>query len=588
VILLRQPRLLCTSVVVALAFLTSSSSRPQTPGHPQSQGADTTLRVTTRLVNVNVVVTDALGNPVKDLTQDDFTPLDDGQPQKIAFFSAIDNERATSTSSLPGPDSYTNRPTDYGAPPSSTILLFDTLNSRWTSQGYGLHLIRKFLRQVEPQDHIGIYVLGDDLKVVHSFSHDASDLVEAIRRYDEEQAHSSAKSATQEESTGDPTLDRFLSGKDNRYRFELDSRIAKGPYRADKLALATQMTTASIEEIARQLSSVEGRKTLIWVTDSIGPVGIYDDNDLDEYLQRLRSDTGLKLPSIRTWENGLDVERMIRLINAAGIAVYTVDARGLETVDLGFRDRPNAVPIASPDAPVKDLTARTPEPIVALLELASRTGGRAFFNRNDLETGIRRAQDDARFTYNLAYAPGHNHWKGEWHKIQVQVNRPGLIVLARSGYFALPDPHPVPLKNRFEFFSQIAASPIESTQLALSVHIATTSSAKGPKIDAKVHLNPQSMLTEVDNGHRKGSFEVMFMQLDNKNKLLDATQKDVEADLDSQEYATITQKGWDLSAQLNSKPGATLLCVIIHDKASDAAGSIRIPLARYSPAPTVQ
>ena len=220
-----------------------------------------------------------------------------------------------------------------------------------------------------------------------------------------------------------------------------------------------------------------------------------------------------------------------------------------------------------------------------LIELASRTGGRAFYNRNDLETGIRRAEDDARFTYNLAYAPDHNRWKGEWRKIQVNVNRPKVTVLARGGYFALPDPRPVPPKNRFEFLSQIAASPIESSQLPLTVHIATTSGAKGSRIDAKVHLNPQSMLTDVDNGHRKGSFEVMFMQLDPKNKLLDATQKDIEADLDPQEYAAISQKGWDLFAQLNFKPGATLLCVIRHDTASDGVGSVRIPLVRYSAAP---
>lgn len=569
-------------MALTLVLLTGPGSRPQ------SQGTDTALRITTRLVNVNVVVTDALGNPVKYLTLDDFTLLDGGQPQKIAFFAVIDNGRPLSASPLPGPDTYTNRPADYGVPPSSTILLFDTLNSRWTSQGYGLYRIRKFLGQIEPQDHLGIYVLGDNLKVVHSFSRDASDIVEAIRRYEEAHAHPSAKSAAQEESTGDPTLDRFLSGKDIRYRFELDGKGISSAYRRDKLFFANQMTTASIEGIARQLANGQGRKTLIWVTDSIGAMAHFESDDLDEFLASIGGQSGIKLPKLSAWENGVDIERMIRLINNAGIAVYTVDARGLETVDLDFRNTSPQVSLSSSTAPVTELLVRTPESNAALLELASRTGGRAFFNRNDLETGIRRAEDDGRFTYNVAYVPDHNRWKGEWRRIQVKVNRPGVTVLARGGYFALPDPRPVPPMNRFEFLSQIAASPIESSQLPLTVHIATTSGAMGPKIDAKVHLDPQSMLTDLVNGHRKGSFEVMFMQLDPKNKVLDATQKDVEADLDSQEYATITQKGWDLSAQLNFKPGATLLCVIIHDKASGAVGSVRIPLARYSPAPTAQ
>ena len=568
----------------ALALLIVPPSRTQTRDRPQSQGADTTLRVTARLVNVNIVVTDALGNSVKDLAQDDFTLLDAGQPQKIFSFSAIDNGRPTSAASLLGPDTYTNRPTDYGALPSSTILLFDTLNSHWTSQGHGLYGIRKFLRQIEPQDYIGIYVLGDDLKVVHDFNHDASDLFTAIHRYDDLHSHSLQARATAEEGTGDPALDRFLSGRDNRYRFELNSNgltPLTPAYKRDKLSFARQMTIASLQEISRQLAAVPGRKSLIWVSDQTpAGAGWLTFDDLAELIQDLPKTPGTKFPDFPLVRDRDDVERLIRLMNDAGIAVYTVDSRGLETVDLGFRNTGGNGMSSSP--------ATSPEPNEVLLELASRTGGRAFFNRNDLETGIRRAEDDARFTYNVAYVPDHNRWKGEWRKIEVKVNRPGVTVLARGGYFALPAARPVPPKNRFEFLSQIAASPIESSQLPLTVHIATTSGAKGAKIDAEVHLNPQSMLTDLDNGHRKGSFEVMFMQLDPKNKLLDATQKDVDADLDPQEYAAVSQKGWDLPVQLNFKPDATLLCVILHDKASDAVGSVRIPLARYSPAATTR
>jgi len=550
---------------------------------PQARGGDTTLHVTTRLVNVNVVVTDAQGNPVKDLTREDFTVLDDGQAQKIAFFSAVDNEMTSRSAVRPSPDTFTNRPTDYGATPSVTVLLFDTLNSRWTSQGFGLHRIREFLRHIEPQDHIGIYVLGDELKVVQDFGLDSSDLVEAMRRYDEEQSHDLAKPrARWEESTGNPMLDRFLSGKDNRYRFEMDGRGMTSAYRRDRVAVADQLTTASLEAIARQLANVEGRKSLIWVTDSIGTMSYFDRDDLDEYLQRWGGQSGLKLPSAPTWEEGADVERMIRLMNGAGIAVYTVNASGLQAADLDFRNTSPLTGITTSTDPVDNLLARMPEPNPALLELASRTGGRAFFNRNDLETGIRRAEDDSRFSYMLNYYPDHNTWKGEWRKIQIRVSRPGATVLARGGYFALPGPRPIPPKNRFEFLSQIAASPLESAQLPLSVHIATLSNEKTTDIEANVHLDAQRLLTQQDNGRWTGRFEVVFLQLSDKNKVLDVTQKAVEADLDAQEYGAVSQKGWDLSAVLNFMHGAAELCVILHDKSSDAVGSVNVPLARYS------
>lgn len=569
----RQHHWISTSFALALvlALVISSSA------HPQSGG--TSLRRATRAVNVNVVVTDGQGNPVKGLTKDDFTVLDGGEPQGIAFFSTINNEQAISAVSSPGPDTYTNSAADYGATPSVTVLLFDTLNSRFTSQGYGLHRVREFLRQIKPQDHVGIYVLGDDLKVVHDFTRDASDLVEAIGHYDETHSPAGVKPApAKQESTGDPALDRFLSGKDNRYRFELDSKGMTSAYRRDKLATAYQMTAAWLEAIARQLSTVQGRKTVIWVTDGLGPMGYFFNDDLDAYLRRWSGQRGPNLPSIPSWVNGPGIERLVRLMNAEGVSVYPVSAEGLEAENLGF---PGAgLPPGSEDP--SELSPTIGEDHGPMLELARRTGGRAFYNRNDLETGIRRALDDSRITYELAYYPDHNKWTGAWRKIEIKLDRPNVTVLARSGYFALPDPRPVPPKNRFEFLSSIAASPVEATQLPLTVHVATISGTRGPEIDASVHINPQRMLTSARDGHWKGNFEVIFMQLGVKNKLLDATQKDIEADLAPKEYAALLQKGWEMNADLKFMSGATLLCVILHDKNSDAIGSVRIPLEKYA------
>lgn len=532
------------------------------------------LRATTRTVNVNVVVTDAQGEPVKDLRKDDFTLLDGGEPQEITFFSSIDNEKTEDTPKA-APDVYTNTPS---ATRSVTILLFDTLNSRWTSQGYGLHHIRNFLRHIEPQDHVGIYVLGDDLKIAHDFKRDSSDLVAAMNRHDEEHSQSGAKpTAAEKESTGDPSLDRFLSGKDNRYRFELSGK-ASSAYNRDKLAFASQMTTASLVAIGRELAAVPGRKTLIWVTDSVGAMGHFLDDNPDEYLRRWYGKAGLNVPSVPYWENGVHVEQMVRLMNRAGIAVYTVDARGLETENLEFQGRPNAAP------EVEDVIAGTPQPNQMLLEIANRTGGRAFFNRNDLETGLRRAITDARFTYALAYAPNHNTWKGEWRKIKVTVDRPDVAVLARSGYFALPDPRPIRVKDRAQFLSEVAASPIESAEIPLEVHIATAPNAAAVSVDATVSLNAAalaSLLSVQNDGRSTGHFEVVFMQLGEKNRLLDATQKQIDANLKPEEYAKRSKSGWQMVVPLPVKPAAELLCVILHDEATDAVGSVRIPLTQY-------
>jgi VWFA-related protein len=549
------------------------------PAFPQEKSAGgAVIRTTTRVVNVNLVVTDRQGNPIKNLTKDDLTLLDDGKPQPISVFSPIDNDHLLSAPPLPGPDIYTNRPAGNAAPPSVTILLFDTLNSRWSSQGTGLQRLRKFLRQIQPADHIGLYLLGDEMKVLHGFQRDASGLVAAIQRYDEEYSKSVPKPAPSDEGLGDSSLDRFLSGKENTSRLALDPSCGTAAC-AERQAEATQLTIASLEMIARQLAPVSGRKTLIWITDNIP--GEFVENDLDEYLQQWRTQAKFSVSSAPAYLNSADIERMMRLMNGAGVAVYPVSSEGLEPADLGFRN--TKAPVPNTQA-VTDLQKRLPNTDAHLYmsEFASRTGGRAFLNRNDLETGIRRALDDSRFSYTLAYYPDHSKWKGEWRKIQIKVNRPDVTVLARAGYFALSDPRPLPPKNRYEFLSSIAASPIDSPQLPLAVRMTSSSGPKGPQLDTQVHMNPLAILSVQENGHWKGSFEVVFIQLDEKNKVLNVTNNDVDADIDANQYANVFQKGWTLPSHLPFAPGATQLCIILRDKLSDTVGSLHIPLARYS------
>jgi len=574
---LERRKYLCVYLALALASLVGE------PARPQEKHSDGVIRAITRVVNVSLVVTDRQGNPVRDVSKNELILLDDGKPQSISFFSAVDNDQLVPAPPSPGADIFTNIQSGHAAPPSVTILLFDMLNSKWTSQAYGLPRVRRFLRQVQPQDHIGLYLLNDQMEVLHDFRDDSSNLVAAIQIYDEEHSHHAVRPAALEAQTVDANLDRFLSGKERPSRYVIYGDCTPNGSCQDKAATASAITTTSLEEIARQLSPIQGRKTLVWVTDRVGDLSLLTDNDLDDYLRAWRKEAGFNLPSALRNKNGGDIERMVRLMNSAGIVVYTVDARGLETEDLDFRNTEDATRVGTPTEPVENLIARIPEPDPGLLELASRTGGRAFFNRNDLETGIRRALDDSRFSYSLAYYPDHGKWKGEWRKLQVKVNRPDVTVLARGGYFALPDSRPLPPKNRFEFLSEVAASPIDSPQLPLAVRMAASSGPKGAEIEAHVHLNPQPMLTFQDNGHWKGSFEVVFIQLGEKNKVLNVTNSDVDADLDAGEYAAILQKGWTLPTHLPFLPGATQLCVILRDKLSDNVGSLHIPLAATPP-----
>lgn len=598
------------------AFLTTAvcaaAAQQSTPAQP-------TFKASTRVVTVNVVVTEKSdcnfltgckqGEAVRGLTAEDFVLLDNGRPQAIKFFSPIENASAQSPK-LP-PDTFANVTQQKGALPSATALLFDTQNSDWVSQAYALHRIRMFLRQLQPADHIGLYVLGNHgLEILHDFDQDSTELIEAVRWYD--QQHTLPKEQ-RKKITGNPHLDAlhdFVLGKDNSLNVSSEQDRSQPP-----VALRTSRGTSEVLlAVARHLSSVPGRKALIWMSDRLPGelltskdafaiavsqgnrpqvehhgaaaflLGGHGLNGVNHYAEMVASGRDL-------------VPALVRLFNDAGIAVYPVSSEGLQAFDLGlsgpaFDLGPGFQQPASLqslglgnytlDDPNSDVNNAPRFPLdwphVDMEELARRTGGRAFFNRNDLETGIRRALDDSRVSYELAYYPDHNKWNGEWHKLQVKLRKPGSSVLARAGYFALPEAKPIPSSESRNFLLRVAGSPIEATQVPLTVRINSHHEAS---FEVQVSFNPRTMLAEDASGNWKGSFEILYFVVKDNGRVLSVPVQAYDLDLKPDTYQRVTQNGVTMKENVAAPPGAATLCVILHDKRSDIVGSVRIPLAEY-------
>src|ERR1700722_13322788 len=140
------------------------------------------LKTTTHLVQVNVVVHGKKDQPVEDLKKEDFTVLDNGQPQQIATFSLESANPAEAQKRTPlGQNIFTNRvELKPKAPNSVTILLLDRLNTRLEDQVYAKQQLIKALGQVQPEDRVAVYALGIDLKIIHDFSTDSTSILRAL------------------------------------------------------------------------------------------------------------------------------------------------------------------------------------------------------------------------------------------------------------------------------------------------------------------------------------------------------------------------------------------------------------------------
>src|SRR5882724_11938461 len=150
-----------------------------------SPQATPVLKATTRLVQINVVVHDKKGEPVEGLKKEDFLILDQGKEQQVAAFSSNSAARRETASNPPrSPNVFTNRGDSASSNPGSvTVILFDALNTPILDQFYARQQVLKFLRQLQPQDHVAIYILTTKIIVLNEFTQDATSLLQAIQKF---------------------------------------------------------------------------------------------------------------------------------------------------------------------------------------------------------------------------------------------------------------------------------------------------------------------------------------------------------------------------------------------------------------------
>ena len=105
------------------------------------------------------------GVPIRSLTMDDFTLLDNGKPQPIAVFNAGPRGEAGPMAVPPG--AVSNRTDDRGlALSGATAVLVDFIETPWIDSEYMRVGVKNLLRGLKPGDPVSIYTVGKKLHVL--------------------------------------------------------------------------------------------------------------------------------------------------------------------------------------------------------------------------------------------------------------------------------------------------------------------------------------------------------------------------------------------------------------------------------------
>jgi VWFA-related protein len=450
----------------ALAFATVAAAQTQQPtpaaqqpaaNRPQpSQSGVATLRAGTQLVIVDVVVTDKNQKPVHGLKASDFIITEENVPQVVKHFeehTALTPADATKFPTLPKfpPGVFTN----YTPAPVNgavNLLLLDALNTPVRDQAYVRQQLLAYLNATPPGTRIAIFGLTTQLTILQGFTSDP-ELLKAITSSklgkNSPLIQDSVGGGGIQNSTADDLEDQ---GADATVVANL--RQFDAQQQSFQLQLRVKYTLDAMNQLARYLSSIPGRKNLIWFSGSF-PISVLPDT------------TGnLTDPFAVVADYEKEFRDTVNLLARSQVAVYPIDARGLTNSAIfdAATTRNYASAGHGPARMTQDLnkfSTDTNAEHSTMSQMAEATGGHAFYNTNGLTQAVATAINDGSNFYTLTYTPANPARDGKFRKIKVQLARSGVNLAYRHGYYADdPDKGPPPATNGQPRQSNVADSAV--------------------------------------------------------------------------------------------------------------------------------
>lgn len=394
------------------------------PAQEAAPPPPTVFSVSTTIVQIDSVVTDAKGHQVTNLNAGDFQVSVDGKPQPITNFSYVRldapdvNRSSLTPEALRRPLTSTN-PADVLKAADvrrSMVLVVDDLSLSFESIYYVRRTLLKFVdEEMQPGDLVALWETGRNNSVFQQFTSDKRVLRAAVENL-------------RWNPIGLGTIDPFAStGPDMHRLTSLLTTGTTGPPGHSAAALQQGRTDADTTAFDRVSTTIGAIDTLGQLMDELQPVGgrkavVFFSDGI--YLP------GMNLPSLQIPTDDRLLIRFRRLIdkaNRSGAVVYTVDARGLAYLE-------------------PEVAGSLPLSQEGLLRLAEDTGGFATLNSNGLSDAMQQIEEEQKGYYLIGFKAPDNISTGEgpasqpdYHGIKVTVSGRGLRAHSRSGFFGETD-----------------------------------------------------------------------------------------------------------------------------------------------------
>ena len=216
-------------------------------------------------------------------------------------------------------------------------------------------------------------------------------------------------------------------------------------------------------------------------------------------------------------------------------------------------------------------------PHATMNTLAERTGGKAFYNTNDLDKAVLAGMDDGATYYTLGYYPTSRQWDGKFRKLQIKTARADVKLRYRSGYFAI-DPAGYPQKDpRLRAHDLIQALSLESpaaTALLFQARVLPPSQKTGNKVLVDFAVDPHALsFQHGDDGLEHALMKCAVEVYSNKGMPLRTEASDVTTALKPNAYSQVLRTNLPCRASFNLEQGNFLLRLAVRDERTGLIGS---------------
>jgi VWFA-related protein len=537
-------------------------------GHAQD---DDVVRVKSNLVNIDVIVKDKKGKYVSDLKAEDFVITENGLPQKIEFFDAPLSKTDTAKPGVTVVEAPTTSTPPATAPRNYISLVLDSQttdlsNLKQVREG----AIRYVNEQLTSGDVVAILSLTNSLRMLQPFTQDKSKLIAAL-----ENLGTSGDSKNSESREIAETIAKLRDSLNSAPAVPASgiTTNAGGSAAAQAMLASTvlqqyiRMRTmlslqqarpvlAALAALAEGLRPIPGKKTLVLFSQ------------------------GFVTPEVLDWQ----VQSTIDIANRANVAIYIIDSAGLRAAAPASGALVPSAPLSGAASPNQESRIRAvggetvfdnvrqegqTREYDVLFRLSGDTGGKFIKGNNDIGQGLERINQEIQARYTLAYRSSNQNFDGTFRKVKIEVRRPDIQIISRSGYYAIPPEEIVLLspadKKLLAGFNEAQANP----GLPVFVSLSAFRGRNGLYIvPLAIEVPPSAVKFERKNNKESLQLEVLGVIKATPDRMLSKLGGNFAVNLSTSDYNEILNNNIFYRQDLQLTSGDYTIDLIVQDKQS--------------------